>query len=344
MIALYLSSPEGHVGKTMLCASLGRWLIREGKKVGFFQPLSVVSGGETKSTNVMKRALCIQKSIDIICPVSTTKEELKETLSTNRDSFNSRIQEAFQLISQEKDIVLIEGPGGMQKGSIGEELLKDTLSLTDARLLVVIQYSDSSTADFLEGMADELKDKIIGVIINSIPANRMERHDKIREELDVTVFGFVPQERALMGIGIKELGERIDADIEDSVNWPDELIENVMVGAMTLDHGPYYFNRKSNKAVVIRGERPDMQLAALETSTRCLVLTGGIGPIDAVSRQATRKGVPIMTVQDDTSSVLSRIEDAIQAAGLDHEKKLKRLDDMISENLDLSALYKAIGL
>lgn len=343
MISLYLGSPEGHIGKTMLCAGIGRWLIREERKVGYIKPVSLLPDGEEKDIDIMKQALKLQEDVKNICPVRTTKEQLKENLSTDRDGVISQIDKAFNSINSDKDIVLIEGTGGIQKGEIGKELLKDTIAKTDARLLIMIQYSDSSLAGYMKGLDDEEKDKVIGVIVNSIPVNRMERQDKVREELGLPVFGFVPQDRVLMGIGIKELGERIGADINDCGDRADELIENIMVGAMTLDHGPYYFNRKSNKAVVIRGERPDMQLAALETSTKCLVLTGGVGPIDAISRQAAEKGVPIMTVKDDTSSILSRIEETIISSGLGHEKKLKKVDELISNNLDLTALYKAIG-
>ena len=51
-----------------------------------------------------------------------------------------------------------------------------------------------------------------------------------------------------------------------------------MLGAMVVDSGLDYFGRKSNKAAIIQQDRPDMQLAALETPTSCLVLSGSSQP------------------------------------------------------------------
>ena len=80
-----------------------------------------------------------------------------------------------------------------------------------------------------------------------------------------------------MGITITvgELAEVIGGKIINHQEKSGEPVENYMLGAMVVDSGLDYFNRKKNKAAIIRQERLDMQLAALETSTICLVLSGG---------------------------------------------------------------------
>jgi BioD-like phosphotransacetylase family protein len=40
-----------------------------------------------------------------------------------------------------------------------------------------------------------------------------------------------------------------------------------MVGAMSAENALSYFRRKAHKVVITGGDRPDIQLAALETST-----------------------------------------------------------------------------
>ena len=117
-----------------------------------------------------------------------------------------------------------------------------------------------------------------------------------------------------------------------------------MLGAMTLDSGLDYFGRKDNKAVVVKGERPDMQLAALETSTRCLVISGGVAPIHAVLRSAHDKGVPIIVTKDDINATVSSIELALGKTRFNQEKKLPRLVEIMKRQFNFQALYKGLGL
>lgn len=113
-----------------------------------------------------------------------------------------------------------------------------------------------------------------------------------------------------------------------------------MVGAMCVDSGLVYFGRKANKAAVIRSDRPDMQLAALETSTRCLVLSGGDTPMYSVINKAEKKGIPIVLTESDTKTAVAEIEDALSQVRLAQAKKLPRLVELVRQHVDLEALMK----
>jgi BioD-like phosphotransacetylase family protein len=79
-----------------------------------------------------------------------------------------------------------------------------------------------------------------------------------------------------------------------------------------VDSGLDYFNRKKNKAVIIRQERLDMQLAALETSTTCLVLSGeDINPAYRVRQKADSQGIPIVTTEAAVDVIIARIDNLI---------------------------------
>jgi len=107
------------------------------------------------------------------------------------------------------------------------------------------------------------------------------------------------------------VGDLLDCVKGEMLNCSDkseEVVENLMVGAMCVDPAPLYFNLKANKAVITRGDRTDIQLGALETSIKCLILTGGHRPIQAVLQRADEKEVPVIVVQEDTPSVLAKLE------------------------------------
>jgi BioD-like phosphotransacetylase family protein len=118
-----------------------------------------------------------------------------------------------------------------------------------------------------------------------------------------------------------------------------------MVGAMCLDPAPAYFGRKEAKAVITRRDRPDILLGALQTPTRCLVLTGGGDKIDPyVLRGADDKGVAVLVVEQDTPATLERLEACLLGVRFRQEKKLPVLARLLQENLNLKALEKSLGL
>ena len=88
----------------------------------------------------------------------------------------------------------------------------------------------------------------------------------------------------------------------------DTMIERFCVGAMDVEGALRVFRRIPRKAVVTGGMRPDIQHAALETDTRCLILTGGVTPNEGVRHRARMLGVPVLVVQGDTMATVERFE------------------------------------
>ena len=116
-----------------------------------------------------------------------------------------------------------------------------------------------------------------------------------------------------------------------------------MLGAMYVDSGLDYFGRQANKAVVLKSDRPDMQLAALETSTRCLVLAGKTAPIPAVLARAEDQNIPVITVKDSVTTVVAGIEAALAQTRFSAEK-LPRLTEVMGRHFDSPSVFQGLGL
>jgi BioD-like phosphotransacetylase family protein len=130
--------------------------------------------------------------------------------------------------------------------------------------------------------------------------------------LGTKVAGRISESRTALAITVGELAEVIGGKIINHPEKSSELVENYMLGAMVVDSGLDYFNRKKNKAAIIRQERLDMQLAALETSTTCLVLSGGdITPAYRVRQKADSRGIPIVTTEAAVDVIVARIDNLI---------------------------------
>ena len=119
------------------------------------------------------------------------------------------------------------------------------------------------------------------------------------------------EDRRSLALNVGELAELIQGEILNCPEQSGELVENLMVGAMCVDPAPHYFNLKSDKAVITRGDRADIQLGALETPTKCLILTGGAKPLPNILQRAEEKQVPIIVVEKDTAATLSELEEGL---------------------------------
>jgi len=188
-----------------------------------------------------------------------------------------------------------------------------------------------------------LGDSLLGVIINKVPQSQLQR---VKEEADgkygtvgIKVLGVIPENRAILSITVGELADYIKGKIINNTDKSGELVENYMLGAMVVDSGLEYFGRKKNKAAVVRHDRLDMQLAALETQTGCLVLSGSHEtPFYNVLNKAESRGIPIITTETGVNDIVTSIEEALTKTGLKQEKKLAKLAEIVGKNLDMKAV------
>lgn len=328
MFGLYVTSPYAGAGKTMLCAGLGRHFLEEGKRIGFFKPLI----GEIKSAEApdsdaqfMKQVLSLKEPVESLCPIIDGLADVR-----------GKLREAYTKLSRGKDVVVIEGVWRQRPGTKPIEASYQVVEALGARVIIIEPYSGSlsSALALYRGFGDYL----LGVVVNRVPRGRLK--DIPAGLSGVNILGVIPEDRTLFSLTVKELAEHINGEILNSADRSSELVESLMLGAMVVDSGLDYFGRKNNKAVVVRGDRPDMQLAALETSTSCLVITGGVSPIHTVLRRAKDKGIPIILTKDDTNAVVSGIEQALGRGRFSQERKLSRLAEILAEHFDFQALAK----
>ncbi len=324
MAALYVTSLGKAAGKTVVGAGVGRHLLSKKKRVAFLKPLlaeGLAGGGADSDAVFMKQVLSLAEPVEALCPLI--------------DGTAAGIKKAYARVAEGKDAVIIEGSGPAYF-KVAEAL--------GARVIVVEGYAEGLSPAGLVSAGKEWGKRLLGVALNKVPRRRLERVSGEAAGWGVDVLGVLPEDRALFTLTVAELAEHIHGEIVGSVEKSDQLVENIMLGAMTVDPGPQYFGRKSNKAVIIRGERPDMQLAALETPTACLVITGDTAPIPPVLYNAESKKVPVILTRDDVVTTVLNIENALGRARFNQVSKLSRLAQIMEQHFNLKAVDKGLGL
>jgi BioD-like phosphotransacetylase family protein len=148
----------------------------------------------------------------------------------------------------------------------------------------------------------------------------------------------------LLAVTVGDVVSHLDGRFVAGKDFTDGLVEHFMVGGLGRDPGDLYFRTRENKAVIIRGDRPDIQMSALTTPTKCILLTKGIKPIEYVKYEAEREEVPLVVVEPDTLTTMDLLNTLQDGAQFDHPAKVERLGQLLTEHLDLPAVYAGLGL
>lgn len=219
--------------------------------------------------------------------------------------------------------------------------------------VLVAAFSRDLDPNAVKSAADALGQGFLGVIINRVPtygARAAEIDLKpALEAAGLTVLGLIPEARALYGITVDGLIKRLDARYALELENGDSLVEHVMVGANVLDAedfpaGPEYYGQRSNKAVIGRGDRPDFHWSAIDTPTRCVILTGNFEPIPYLLSKAEERQVPVAVVEKDTLDILDTLEEIFDGPALDSQAKLTAFTSLLESSVDTSTLDAALGV
>ena len=89
---------------------------------------------------------------------------------------------------------------------------------------------------------------------------------------------------------------------------------------------------------MVRGDRPDLQMAALTTSTSCLILTEGQHPIQYITYHAEQEEIPILLTQDSTLTTMDRLNTLGNHVTVHNDWKISRFVELIESYCSLSSI------
>jgi BioD-like phosphotransacetylase family protein len=355
MKSLYITSVDRYSGKTALCLAFGKRLIEKGYKVGYLKPLSLqpwLVAGEIADEDAafVKQALGLAVAPTDLSPVVVTSNLLKEHLTgAEAGDLMPKVRAAAEEASAGQDILLLEGGGSLREGYVMGLPTPKVAAELGSQVLVVVKYRDNVLLmDDVLAARYRLGDSMCGVIINRVPADAEEFVEEVArpyfEKQGIPIFGVLPEVRGLAALTVEELLEVLDAEILTETKTTDAMIENLTVGAMTAEASLSRMRKQRNKAVITGGDRTDIQLAALETSTTCLILTGNLHPSPLIIKQADQMGVPILLVADNTMEAIESIDRIYGKTRLGQIAKLEQFQTLLTEHVDLKRMYGCLGL
>ena len=333
MTVMYVASDRPGAGKTAVCAAIATELAGRGKRVAVTKAAGEGSHQDgDPDVGIYERLLTEPAAVESL-PLpdrDLTPKAIKESKS------------AVQKTLRRRDILLIEG------AAIEPEDAAELVEAVGAHVLLIVRHGPDLDVSQLAGWRGVFNDRLLGLVINGV--TRYRGRDVAAGLLPamasegLTSLGVIPEDRRLLGVSVSEIAKALKGRYVVCEELEDRLVENFMVGGWGMDSGELYFGLRENKAVIVRGDRPDIQMAALQTPTACMVLTQGIEPIEYVSYEAEMEEVPIIVVESGTLETMASLHDLTEDASFDHPSKLERFGQLLRDHVDLNAVYGGLGL
>ena len=322
MNAIYLLSDEAGAGKTALAVTLATLVRREGASAVVVNPFDDIH-------DEYYAKLLGQAGND------TSPPAISEPMD--------RVAERCRQAAGDSDVLIVEG-----SARISNEAARELAEALDAGVLGITQHVHGKDANDLSEWPAAFGDRLIGVVVNGrteyqgtavetefIPA---------LEALGIRALGVVPEDRKLVSSTIDQIVEHLDGRYLEGSEYGDRIIEHFLVGGMGLDSGTLYFGIREDKAVIVRGDRPDIQMAALHTPTSCLILTNGTEPLEYIEHEAELEEVSIVIADTDTLDTMKALRTLQERVRFDHPDKVERFGALLRENVDLGPVFERLGI
>jgi|YelNatPaOPRAMG01_1025707.scaffolds.fasta_scaffold03470_1 BioD-like phosphotransacetylase family protein len=352
-IPFFIGSTNSYSGKTLLSTVLGRMLQEQGYKIGYMRIIgkSVASKGDILydvDAEFVKRTLGLNDPVEKMSPVILTHDLIASVLKGKEYDGFKLFKEAYEELSSDKDVMLISGAANLYEGLTVNISSLIVIKALDTKAVLIDPYRDEVCVDCILSSKELLGKRLAGVILNMVTFDEMEFvADNIIpyiEKQGVKVFGMIPRTSELESVSVRQIRDAVGGEMLSGHDKLDELVENLVVGAMDVENALKHFVKKKNKAVITGANRADIIIAALETSTKCLVLTGDFLPNEIVLGRAKAMGVPVIHVKYDTLTTISKIESIIGKVRIVREEQVRKGYETVKHYINVEALFESMGI
>ena len=274
-------------------------------------------------------------------------DTIAQQLSKEKLTFQQDVEKA--LTNKGEDILIIEGPGDLEEGALFGLSLPDMAQMSNASVVLVARYRSALVVDKLLAAKEKLGDQLVGVVMNDVPETLIEEAKTTvkdcLERHNIPVLGVLPRTAIMRSVSVEALVHHLNAELLHKPERIDQImVEEISIGAMNANSALRYFSKAHNMVVVTGGDRFDIQMAALESSTQCLVLTGRLAPRADILERANDLEVPILSVDLDTLTTVDIIEQAFDQVRLHEPIKVECIGHLMEQHFDTERLMAALSL
>ena len=342
---LLIGSTEAHSGKSTITVGLAHQLQAQGITIAYGKPLGNCLNTTSISTDadvqfITETLKLSQNSIRPTLLMLDKSNIERGLLGKEKTDYQKSLTQYLQI--EGEDLVILEGPSNLDDGSLFELSLPQVAEITNSAVILVTRPNLHSYIDSLLSAKQRLGSSLMGVVINDVPPAALETVISLvkpfLEVRNIPVLGILPRSNLLRSVTVEELVKQLEAQVLCRSDRLGLIVESLTIGAMNVSSAMKYFRKARNMAVVTGGDRTDIQLAALETSTHCLILTGKLPPDESVLSTAEHAEIPVLSVECETLSTVEIINRTFGSVRLHEPVKVEFAKNLIAQHFDFERL------
>lgn len=351
---LLVSSTEAYSGKSAIILGITHQLVENGFKVAYSKPLGTCLD-ESFEEIIEKDVNFLKDSLDLSAEqVQSPLLRLDTNTIGNRlqkqdiNNYSQALREYITPLQAQGEVVLVEGAETLWEGSLFGLSAKDMAETIDCSVLLVARYDSLLCVANFIAAKKIFGDRLIGLVINDIPPGKLEEVQSLvkpyLEQQNIPLLGMLPQDKLLNSVSVRELSKRLNAKVLCREDRLDLMVESLIIGAMNVNSALEFFRQRENMAVVTGSDRTELQMAALETSTHCLILTGHVPPKPYILSHAEDLEVPVLSVDFDTLTTVEIVDNCFGKVPIHEPIKVERIRNLMAKHFDFDRLLESLGL
>ena len=353
MLPVFLVSNKAFTGKNLIALGLALNLKERGYKVSY---MKLIGKFPYKKNNkiideeayFIHSMLKSEVPVEYFSPFVWTYQVQYKLFEEEPLNIDKKIFEIIENLKKNLDILfLISGDTYFEGYSLGIDSLNIIKKLKTKTLAIQIWEGETSIDDIL-GIKDIAGENFLGAVLNKVPP---EQYLYLKETVvpylsnkGVKVFGVFKKDKFLESVTVRRLLEIVNGGIVCVEDKLDEFVENYLVGAMDPGQALSYFLKVPNKAVITGVHRTDIQILAMETSTKCLILTGGLHADENIVNIAKNKGIPIIVTSLNTFDAVDKIQNIMGKAILKEKDKALKAKEIVAKEFNIESFLKELNI
>jgi BioD-like phosphotransacetylase family protein len=363
MKKVYIGATRQNDGKTITCLGLMAAFKSRVPNVGYIKPVGQrfieIEGHKVDEDALLMRDVYgIEGDIADMSPIAIPHGFTEDYIENpHRDELAASIKGAYDRTAAGRDFVLIEGTGHAGVGAVFDMSNGEVAKLLDTKVIIVSSGGIGRPIDEImlnKAMFDQVGVKILGVIINKVQADKYEKVNRVvRQGLarkGIEVLGVMPYRAALSNPTIEQLLSDIDGELISGKRGLQNTAGRMVIGAMPPHEALNYFT--PDCLLITPGTREDLVLAAMSScvvgagKNHCvagIILTGATRPHPNIMDLIQRTFIPVVSVEDDTFTVASKIAKLIVKIRSGDKEKIQTTEQLVEEYVDVKRIFELAG-
>jgi len=364
MHAICVVATGKDVGKTTVCIGLVKLLRDRGLRVNFIKPvgqsyIQIDSARMDKDSILMRSVYDLKGDLTDMSPVTIPRGFVQDYIfKPDVEPLKKRVLEAYERLSRDCDVLVVEGTGHAGVGSCFDLSNADVAALMNAQALVVAEGGIGSTIDEVCLNVSLFQAKgvnVLGVVVNKVFPDKWKR---LRDDLarglgnkGLTLLGVLPHDMVLTYPRMGQIAQVLGAQVLCGQEALDTRVENVIVAAMEPQN--FLPRIRPHTLMITPGDRIDNILVALNTrhystdvrgAVDGIVLTGGLVPDLAILEIMKPSGVPVLLCKENTYPVAAEVNSMVFKILPDDLDKIELAQRLVRDHLDVETLLcKVLG-